>query len=291
MAQILQGLILALGLAQLVSWWRVMQRRHLQFATNLHAMLIGFVTSFFDALGIGNFATTTAWFKLRRLVPDEAIPGTLNVGHSMAAVTAAVIYIALVEVDVALLFACVLAAALGAWFGAGIVARLSPQWVRIGMGVALLVGATLLTAANMEWTVAGGTARSVSGGLFWVAAVGHMLLGALMTLGIGLYAPSLIMLSLMGLDPQAVFPIMMGACALLQPTASLRFLQGDRWSPTISLGLTLGGVPAVLIAAYAVTSLPLKALRWLVVVAVLYAAVMMLRSAIQHARPTSAVAT
>src|SRR3984957_20164960 len=43
-------------------------------------LLIGFVTDFFDTLGIGSFAPTTAIYKLRRIVPDELIPGTLNVG-------------------------------------------------------------------------------------------------------------------------------------------------------------------------------------------------------------------
>jgi uncharacterized membrane protein YfcA len=80
--------------------------------------------------------------------------------------------------------------------------------------------------------------------------------GALMTFGIGLYAPSLIMLSLMGLDPKAAFPIMMGACAFLMPVSGLRFMKTDRIDMPVVLGIALGGIPAVLIAAYAVTSMP-----------------------------------
>ena len=41
-------------------------------------VLIGFVTNFFDTLGIGSFATTTTLYKLTQMVPDERLPGTLN---------------------------------------------------------------------------------------------------------------------------------------------------------------------------------------------------------------------
>src|SRR4051794_26633815 len=59
---------------------------------------LGFVTAFFDALGIGSYAPTTAVLKLRRLVADEKIPGTLNVGHTLATVAQAFIFIAVVTV-------------------------------------------------------------------------------------------------------------------------------------------------------------------------------------------------
>ena len=49
-------------------------------------LVIGFVTDFFDTLGIGSFAPTTAIYKLRRIVPDELIPGTLNAGHTPSAI-------------------------------------------------------------------------------------------------------------------------------------------------------------------------------------------------------------
>jgi uncharacterized membrane protein YfcA len=75
---------------------------------------------------------------------------------------------------------------------------------------------------------------------------------------------------------------MMGSCAFLMPVASARFIQAGRYSPRVSLGLALGGLPGVLIAALIVKSLPLTAMRWLVVVAVVYAASAMLRSAIQR---------
>ena len=107
----------------------------------------------------------------------------------------------------------------------------------------------------------------------------NFLLGALMTLGIGLYAPCLILVSLLGMSPIAAFPIMMGSCAFLMPAAGARFIGLRRYDVRAALGLALGGIPAVLIAAFIVRSLPLVWLRWLVVVVVLYAAIAMLRSA------------
>jgi uncharacterized membrane protein YfcA len=113
-------------------------------------------------------------------------------------------------------------------------------------------------------------------------SIGSVILGALMTLGIGLYAPCMILVSLLGMDPKAAFPIMMGSCAFLMPVASARFIQAGRYSPRVALGLALGGLPGVLIAALIVKSLPLTAMRWLVVLAVIYAAFTMLRSAMQR---------
>jgi uncharacterized membrane protein YfcA len=112
-------------------------------------------------------------------------------------------------------------------------------------------------------------------------------LGALMTLGIGLYAPCLILISLLGMSPLAAFPIMMGSCALLMPVAAVRFIKACRYNLRASVALSIGGVPGVLIAAYIVKHLALLWLQWLVVVVVTYAALTMLRSAWQPRRTIS----
>ena len=81
------------------------------------------------------------------------------------------------------------------------------------------------------------------------------------------------------MDPRAAFPVMMGASALSTFAAGSTFIREARYERRAALGLTLGGLPAVLIAGLLVKSLPLTALRWLVVVVVLYAAVRMLDAA------------
>jgi uncharacterized membrane protein YfcA len=238
---------------------------------------IGFGVAFFDTLGIGSFAPTTAILKLRRLVPDEWIPGTLIVGLAAAAITEAVIFVTAIVVEPALLVSVVAAATAGAWLGAGVVARLPRRAIQITMGVALLIAGSVFAAVNLGALPGGGVAMGLAGWKFGLAVGVNFVLGALMSAGIGLYAPCMITLAL------AAFPIMMGCCALLQPVASLRFFQTGAFSWGTSFGLALGGVPGVLIAAYVVKSLPLIALRWLVIVVIAYAALAMLRSATRTA--------
>jgi uncharacterized membrane protein YfcA len=121
-----------------------------------------------------------------------------------------------------------------------------------------------------------------------VAVVVNFGLGALNALGIGSYAPSLIVFSLMGMDPRSAFPIMMGSAAYMLPVCGMRFARADKYDGQAALGIALGGIPGVLVAAYVVKSLPLEAIRWLVVVVVLYAGLSLLRTAMVHratARP------
>ena len=248
---------------------------------NGEAVALGAVTNFFDTLGIGSFAPTTAWLKLRRLVPDSFLPATLNSGHALPTIAQALIFINLVRVDPALLACCIAAAVAGATLGAPLVVRLPVRAVQGIVGLALLIAAGLYALSNLGLLPAGGDALALPQALFAVAVAVHFVLGALMTFGIGLYAPSLILLSLLGLNPTAAFPIMMGACAFLMPVCGMRFVRSERIDLRVVLGLALGGIPAVLLAAYVVKSLPLTTLRWGVVVVVLYAAVLLLRAASQ----------
>ena len=256
-------------------------RRH----PTLLEIAIGFVVAFFDALGIGSFAPTTAIFKLRRIVADEFIPGTLNVGLTPAALAEAIIFVTSIIVDPVLLVAVVSSAAMGAWLGAGIVARMPRRAIQIIMGIALLIAGSVFTAINLGAIPGGGTAMGLGGWKFFLAVAINFALGALMSAGIGLYAPCMITLALLGMHPLAAFPIMMGACALLQPVASLRFFQTGAFAWGPSVGLAIGGLPGVLVAAYIVKSLPLAALRWLVIAVIAYAAFAMLRSAASRRRP------
>jgi uncharacterized membrane protein YfcA len=179
----------------------------------------------------------------------------------------------------ATLVSLIAASVAGAWLGAGVVASWPRRKVQIGMGATLLVAACLFAMTNLKLIPGGGDALSLHGGLFAAGVIGNFALGALMTLGIGLYAPCMILVSLLGMNPIAAFPIMMGSCAFLMPVGSLRFIEKGSYSPRPALGLAVGGVPGVLIAAFIVKSLPLTALRWGVIVVVLYAAGAMLRSA------------
>ena len=240
---------------------------------------VGAVTNFLDTLGIGSFATTTAMFRLWKMVPDRVIPGTLNVGHTVPTVAQALIYTTVIPVDVLTLVSMIAAAVLGAWLGAGVVARWPKRKVQIGMGLALLAAATFMLMRQLSLFPAGSEEIGVRGAKLAIAVGGNFLLGALMTLGIGLYAPCMILVSLLGMSERTAFPIMMGSCAFLMPVGSLRFVRERSYSLRNALGLALGGVPGVLIAAYIVRSLDLGTVRWLVIVVVVYTAITMLVSA------------
>jgi uncharacterized membrane protein YfcA len=243
----------------------------------------GFVTNFFDTLGIGSFATTTAIFRRFGIVRDEKIPGTLNVGHTLPTIAQAFIFTTIVPVDPKTLILLIVAAVLGAWVGAGVVARWPRRRIQLGMGVALLVFAGFLIMTLASANPAGGTQLELTGAKLAIGFTGNLILGALMTLGIGLYAPCMIMIYLLGMNPTAAFPIMMGSCAFLMPVASARFVRERAFDLRASLGLLLGGVPAVLIAALIVKTLPLTAVRWLVLVVVLYTAIGLIRAARREA--------
>ncbi len=263
------------------AYWIASLRRDSQRETRPTAfqIAVGAVTNFFDTLGIGSFAPTTSAYKLRRVVPDELIPGTLNVGHTPPVIVQAFIFIAIVQVEAVTLLSMIGAAILGAWLGAGVVAGWPRRRIQIGMGCALLAAALFFAMTNLGLFPSGGNTLGLDPPLFWAGVAANFMLGALMTLGIGLYAPCMILVALLGMDPKAAFPIMMGSCAFLMPVASMRFIRKGSYRLAPALGLAVGGVPAVLVAAFLVKSLPLTALRWLVTAVVAYTALTMLRSA------------
>lgn len=249
------------------------------------SLALGAITNFFDTLGIGSFAPTTAWLKFRRMIPDSFIPATLNVGHALPAMMQSAIFLVLlgVQVDPVLLVSCIVAAVAGAVVGAPLMVRAPVRLVQGVVGVALLIAAALYAMSNLDLMPIGGTATALEPRLLWIAVVAHFIMGVLMAFGIGLYAPSLILLSLLGLDPRLAFPIMASACAFLMPTTGFRYIRSERIDLRIVIGIALGGIPAVLLAAFVVKEMPIEPLRWAVVVVVLYAAGLLLRSASRKA--------
>jgi uncharacterized membrane protein YfcA len=247
----------------------------------------GFVTNFFDTLGIGSFAPTTSIFKFFKIVPDRLIPGTLNVGHTIPTIAEAFIYTAVIAVDPMTLILMIAAAVAGAFLGAGVVASWPKRKVQIGMGSALLVAAALFIYKNLPSLTGHPNLLSgldsgtldLQGMKLAIGLVGNFVLGALMTLGIGMYAPSMILIGLLGMNAKSAFPIMMGSCAFLMPVSSARFVKKDAYSLRPALALAIGGLPGVLIAAFIVKDMKLETVRWLVIGVVIIAATMMLRSA------------
>ena len=284
--QILLGAMVFIAIAFTIVLVRTAMKRG-QFGINIEATILGAVTNFFDTLGIGSFAPTTAWLRFRKLIPDSFLPPVLNAGHALPTVAQGLIFISIVEVDPKLLAWCIGAAVAGATLGAPFVVRLPARIIQLFMGLALVIAAGLYAARNLGMMPGGGDALSLQGELFWIAVGGHFILGALMSLGIGLYAPSLMLLSLLGLNTRAVFPIMAGACAFLMPISGIPFALSKRIDYKVALGLALGGIPAVIIAAKIVKELPIETLRWGVAAVVLYTGLTLLYAASKRTAPAT----
>lgn len=275
-----------ISLAGLTLWFAIVlardflaHRNSLENSSWLKTSIIGFVVNFFDVLGIGAFAPQTALLKFTKQTKDKHIPGTMNVANTLPVLLQALIFITIIEVEPFTLIAMFVAAALGAVMGAGVVAKLSEKRIRLVMGFALLVTAFFMLATNMEWIQGGGEAIGLSQGKLAIAVIANFVLGALMTAGIGLYAPCMALVFALGLSPKVAFPIMMGSCAFLMPPASVRFIKEGAYNRKAALAMAIPGVVAVAIAAFIVKSLDLEVLRWVVIGVILYTSMVMLHAA------------
>jgi uncharacterized membrane protein YfcA len=278
----LVALLVPLGLA--ILFFVVMLTRAAiaeRAAPNLEAILLGAVVSFFDTLGIGSFAPTTAWLKFRKLVPDRLIPPTMLVGLTPPAMAESVIFLILlgVKVDPVLLFGCAIAVLLGGLVGAPLVAQARVWVVQLVVAIGLVLAAIAYAMTNLHLFPGGGTAAALPIGLTIAAIAANFAFGVLLNFGVGNYAPTLVTLSLMGMDPRLVFPIMAAGAAVMGAGACVRHIQMGQMDLKVVVALAIGGVPAVLVAAFIVKTMPLELLRWLVIVVVIYAAVVMGRAA------------
>ena len=281
------GLIAALAvltLCFLVRWWRIERSRPPAAGARLLPadLLTGFVTNFFDTLGIGSFAIETALFKFTKQCEDRLIPGTLNVANSIPTLAQGIIFIQIIEVEPITLGTMLAASGLGAVLGAGYVARMSERKIRLIMGTALFITSGFMLAAKFNLIEGGGNAIGLEGFKLALAVGVNFILGALMTAGIGLYAPCMALVFALGMSPAVAFPIMMGSCAVLMPLATIRFIKEGAYNRRASFIISFTGLAAVLIAAFVVKSLDLDTMRWLVIGVIIYTATVMLRAGLSR---------
>ncbi len=278
------ALLVPLGLAAL-AFSVLLVRACLAIGTlrpRLEALVMSAVANFFDTLGISSFATTLAWMRMRRLVPDRLIPPTLVAGYTLPTILQSGVFLALlgVRVDPVLLAGCIAAMVAGGLVGARLVTRAPVRIVQAIIGIALLLAAAFFTLANLKLMPVGGTATGLPPALMAVTIAAHFGLGVLINFGVGNYAPTLAMLSLFGMDPRLAFPIMASSAAFSMVGASMRLVRQEAGLDLrVVLGMAVGAIPAVLIAAFAVREMPLGLLRWLVVAVVTYAGITLLRAA------------
>ncbi|HKC02559.1 MAG TPA: sulfite exporter TauE/SafE family protein, partial [Sphingomicrobium sp.] len=220
------------------------------------------------------------------------IPPTMVAGLTPPVMVESIIFLILlgVFVDPVLLFGCAIATMLGGLAGAPLVARARVWIVQAVVAIGLVLAAIAYAMTNLHLFPGGGTATGLPISLTLVSIVASFGFGILANFGVGNYAPTLVMLSLMGMDPRLCFPIMAAGGSLMGAGASLRHVAIGQIDLRIVLGLAIGGIPAVLVAAFVVKSMPLEILRWLVFVVVLYAAAIMFRAALVGRRDRKAVA-
>ena len=261
-------------LAAWFSWFFVRDilkhKQQLENSNWVKTGLIGFVVNFFDVLGIGAFAPQTALLRFTGQTKDKLIPGTMNVANTLPVLIQAIIFIRVIEVAPVTLVTMLLSATAGAVVGARIIARLSEDKVRLTMAIALLVTAGFMTANSLHWIQGAGIAIGLGGIKLAIAESVNFILGALMTAGIGLYAPCMALVFMLGLSPKVAFPIMMGSCAFLMPPASYKFIKEGAYNRKAALAMAIPGMVAVLIAALIVKSLPIDALRIMVIGVIVY---------------------
>lgn len=263
--------------------------------------VIGLVTDFFDTLGIGCFAPTMfCWKTIGGMAKDEnnqdrdeLVPGTMNIGHCFPVILEALLFMDFVAVEPLTLVGLLVAAALGGWLGAGIVCKWNVNTVRVALGCCLILTATVVTMRQFALgPFAGGvgTLLGLHGVKLIFALIINFILGAVMNLGFGLYAPCMGMLMALGMDVGAIFPIMMGSTAIQMPFSSTKFIKEGKYDPKATLCLGVFGMIGVLLAYFLVKSMDITYLLYIVIAVMLYTAVKYLVAGIRGIKEASAAA-
>ncbi|QEH61402.1 hypothetical protein SCHIN_v1c02040 [Spiroplasma chinense] len=250
-------------------------------------VIIGFITDFFDTIGIGSFAPTIVFLKaLKANDDDKKIPGILNISHTVPVIFEAIIFIAAVRVDPFTLITLIAMAVIGSYFGAMLANKIDKKKIKLVMGVLLFFTAIMMLLSHPMIQVFKGAGNET--GLpfdewkIYFASFIFLILGGLMSLGIGLYAPAMAVVALLGMDVTVAFPIMMGSTAFLMPIGSIRFIQDKNYAPKVTVAIAIGGMFGVICAFLAVfvgfagNTEFVKYLLFLVIVVIFYASFSML---------------
>lgn len=255
------------------------QKKHI-----IPTAIIGFIANFFDTLGIGSFAPSSAGFKMTKSVDDIFVPGTLNVGDTVPVCFEAFLFFGFVEMDILTLVLMIAASILGSILMANIVSKFDRRKVRYTLFVGLFLLATVILMKVMSFGPFGtiGTALGLSGGKLVIAVVGNFIFGALMSIGVGLYAPCMAMVLALGMDAGCAFPAMMGSCAYLMAFGNgPKFIAEGRYDMVACWTQAIFGAIGVYVAYAFVKSLPLDLLTKVIVVVVYITAFMYLRDGIK----------
>lgn len=262
------GLVFIFMLVQ--ACWRKKQSGSFEATPFWPVALIGGIANFLDTLGVGSFAVKTACYKQFKLIDDRVLPGTLNGQCVLPTVTQSLIFVGAVAVEPLTLISMMMAAAAGAAWGARHVASFDRQTIRLVMAISLLVVAGLIFAGLLGLFPVGGDAMGLSGYKLAIALFGNFIFGVLMNVGIGLFAPCMTLVYLLGMNPLAAFPIMMGSTAVLSVFSAGTFIRKGAFDAKAVLAVAIFGPIGVVLAAMLVKSMDMAMLKWLVAFIVIY---------------------
>lgn len=244
---------------------------------------IGYIADLLDTLGIGTFATTTTLFKVTKLVEDDRkIPATMTTAHIIPVLVEALLFITIVKVDFLTLITMGTAAYSGAYIGARFTQHWNTKMVQRILGMLLIIAAgfmifRMLTNPGADLT---DQVRGLVGGKLLLGILFDFIIGMLMSMGLGNYAPELIFFSLMGISPAVALPVMMLNAAMIMTAGSKQFIESGRVSWKGVAGMMTGGVCGVLTAAMFLTKLDINKLKILVVCIAIYTGCMLIRSSL-----------
>ncbi|MDQ2994537.1 MAG: sulfite exporter TauE/SafE family protein [Pseudomonadota bacterium] len=288
MAEIIKLLVVlicvyATGCLCLLVWKERKSARHLAFIEKLKLAITGFVANIADTVGIGSFAVVVAFDKYWKLMDDQKLPGTLNAHSILPAMCQALFFLQVVQVEVQTLVALIIGASVGGFFGGFFVSRLDKQRIRLLMFIGYLGIAALILASKLGLLPVGGELMGLQG--IWLATgvVGMIISGVLPAIGVGAYAPTQVILFLLGMSPLAAFPIMTASGAIQQSVAALAFISRKQVALKASLIMAFAGVVGVLVAAPVITYINSESLRWLLLAVVLYNVSMLWKSTMRKA--------
>ena len=268
------------GFLMISDYSKAKRENRLENESCVKAGIAGMVGNFFDTLGVSSFAVIIAMGKAMRMkFKDRELPAMLNVSCAIPNITEALIFLTAIEVDPTTLVSMLIAAGMGSYIGAGIVEKLDEKKIQLAMGIALFITASVIFM-GLPWVnllPVGGDSIGLYGSKLFIGVTLNFIYGALMTAGIGLYAPCMATTYILGMSPKCAFPIMMGSCAVLMPIASTRFIKDGHYPRKTSLWITIGGVIGVFAAAYIFNAMPMNMIKVLCVFVIYYTSYGMLK--------------
>ena len=270
------------GFLMISDYSKAKRENRLEDESCVKAGIAGMIGNFFDTLGVSSFAVIIAMGNVMKMkFKDKELPAMLNVSCAIPNITEALIFLTAIEVDPTTLVSMLIAAGMGSYIGAGIVEKLDEKKIQLAMGIALFITATVIFM-GLPWVnllPVGGSSIGLSGSKLFIGVTLNFIYGALMTAGIGLYAPCMATTYILGMSPKCAFPIMMGSCAVLMPIASTRFIKDGHYPRKTSIWITIGGVVGVFAAAYIFNAMPMNMVKVLCVFVIYYTSYGMLKKA------------